>query len=256
VPEGDSVFRAAERLRAALAGHQLTGADLRVPKLASVDLSGRVLEEVVPRGKHLLFRFDDGRTLRTHFRMDGSWRIYASGDRWTGGPGHTIRAVLRTASHAAVGYRLADIDLVRTRDEHVLVGHLGPDVLGPDWDRDEALARLSAVPDRGIFEALLDQRNLAGLGTIYTCEALFLSGVRPQTPVRDVPEVGHVVDIASELIRRNAARGGQVTTGEPRRPHFVHGRQGRPCRRCGTVIRAEELGDWRRVASWCPTCQC
>ncbi|MFC7471195.1 DNA-formamidopyrimidine glycosylase family protein [Actinomadura keratinilytica] len=133
MPEGDTVHQAAGRLHQALAGQELTVSDLRVPRLATVDLTGRTVLEVVARGKHLLTRLEGGLTLHSHLRMDGSWRIFAPGERWRGGPGHQIRAVLGTASRTAVGYRLPVLELLRTPAEDEAVGHLGPDLLGPDW---------------------------------------------------------------------------------------------------------------------------
>ncbi|SCK27082.1 endonuclease-8 [Streptomyces sp. SceaMP-e96] len=164
MPEGDTVWRLAQRLHDALAGGPLTRCDLRVPRLATVDLTGRGVLGVLPRGKHLLTRFEGGLTLHSHLRMDGAWKIYAPAERWRGGPAHQIRAILGTADHTAVGYRLPVLDLLRTADESRVVGHLGPDLLGPDWDPAEALRRLLTTPERPLGEALLDQRNLAGIG--------------------------------------------------------------------------------------------
>lgn len=134
MPEGDSIRRAAARLHTALAGRALVRSDLRVPRLATADLTGRTTLEVVPRGKHLLHRVEGGLTLHSHLRMDGSWRVFGPGEPWRGGPEHQIRAVLATASHTAVGYRLPVLELLRTAEEDRAVGHLGPDLLGPDWD--------------------------------------------------------------------------------------------------------------------------
>ena len=158
-----------------------------MPTLATTDLAGVTVLEVVPRGKHQLFRFDNDYTLHTHFRMDGTWRTFPRGRRWSGGEPFQIRAVLRTATHDAVGYRLPVVELLPTAEEESVVGHLGPDLLGPDWDRDEALRRIRSEPDRSVGEALLDQRNLAGIGTFYRAEVLFLQGIHPRTPVADVP---------------------------------------------------------------------
>lgn len=257
MPEGDTVWLAAHRLDDALGGEVVVSADLRVPALATVDLAGRTVREVLPRGKHLLFRFDDGRTLHTHFRMEGSWHLYRPGVRWHGGPEHEVRAVLVTVPWLAVGYRLAAVDLVRTDEEATAVGHLGPDLLGPDWDEEEALRRLGGQPERPVADALRDQRNLAGIGNIYACESLFLCGIDPFRPVGTVADLAEVVGTAQRLLVRNAPRPSQSTTGDDRRPHFVHGRRGRPCYRCGTRIRMADQGerDRIRVTYWCPTCQ-
>ena len=134
MPEGDSVFRTAAQLHEALAGDELVVADLRVPALADTDLTGRRVLDTVARGKHLLTRLEGGLTLHTHLRMDGRWALYRPGERWSGGPAWQIRAVLGTAGTTAVGYRLPVVELLATAEESTVVGHLGPDLLGPDWD--------------------------------------------------------------------------------------------------------------------------
>jgi endonuclease VIII len=217
------------------------------------------VREVVPRGKHLLIRLTDDRTLRTHFRMDGSWHIYRPGTTWRGGPAYDIRVVLATDEWDCVGYRLHDVELVPTADEDRLVGHLGPDVLGPDWDLDEALRRLRARPDEQVGVAILDQRNLAGIGNLYKVETLFLCGVHPWARVADVENLKAVVTRARTLMLANRHHPEQSTTGISRRgqDHWVAGRKGRPCRRCGTAILLGEQGPptQERVTWWCPTCQ-
>jgi endonuclease VIII len=263
VPEGDTVWLAAQRLHAALAGETLLRSDFRVPALAEVDLSGRQVLEVVARGKHLLTRVSgapaDGLTLHTHFRMDGSWHLYRPGARWTGGPHWQVRAVLETAPWHAVGYRLPVVELLPTEREVDAVGHLGPDLLGPDWDLDEALRRLGADPGREIGLALLDQRNLAGLGNLYRTEVLFLQGLTPWVPVQDVPDLGGLVERGRRLMTANRGRWEQSTTGVLRygEMHWVFERTGRPCRRCGTRVASAEQGaaPYARLSYWCPRCQ-
>lgn len=257
VPEGDTVWLAARRLHDALAGRTLASSDFRVPRLATVDLSGVGVREVVPRGKHLLTRLDDDRTLHTHFRMEGSWHLYRHGVRWHGGPAHEVRVVLTTSDWVAVGYRLPVVEILPTASEGEVVGHLGPDILGPDWDPDEALRRLRDDPEREVGDALRDQRNLAGIGNIYACESLFLCGVDPFRSVGSIDGLADIVQTAHRLLTRNAPRASQSTTGNERRPHYVHGRRGRPCSRCGTPIRTREQGapPRARITYWCPTCQ-
>ncbi len=259
MPEGDTVWLAAQRMNTALAGATLRRGELRVPALAEVDLAGVTVTEVVPRGKHMLIRLGDGRTLRTHYRMDGSWHIYRPGAPWRGGPAFAVRALLVTDDWECVGYRLHDLALVRTEHEDQIVGHLGPDVLGPDWDLDEALRRLRAHPDEQIGVALLDQRNLAGIGNLYKVESLFLCRVHPWTPVADVEDLAGLVERARTLMLANRHHPEQSTTGSLRRgeDHWVAGRRGRPCRRCGTTIILGDQGPdlQERVTWWCPTCQ-
>ncbi len=259
MPEGDTVWLAALRMREALAGRVLTRSDFRVPQLATTDLSGRAVLDVVPRGKHLLTRVEGGLTLHTHFRMDGTWHLYAPDDRWTGGPDWQVRVVLENDTWQAVGYRLPVVELLETSAEGTVVGHLGPDVLGPDWDPDEALRRLQADPDREIGLALLDQRNLAGLGNLYRTEVLFLRGLTPWVRVADVPDLPAVVERGRRLMMANRERWEQSTTGSLRRgeDHWVFERAGKPCRRCGTRIQSAEQGKApaQRLSYWCPRCQ-
>jgi endonuclease-8 len=168
--------------------------------------------------------------------------------------------VLSTDAVVAVGFHLHDVALVRTDHEDDLVGHLGPDLLGSDWDPDEATQRLLAQPDREIGLALIDQRNLAGIGNLYKCELLFLRGVSPWTKVRDVSDVRGLVVLAQRLLYDNRDRWAQVTTGVPRRGEnlYVYGRARYPCRRCGGPISRSIQGAppvEDRVTFWCPRCQ-
>jgi endonuclease-8 len=259
VPEGDTVWLAAQRMNTALAGGMLRRGEFRLPQLAALDLAGSTVTEVVPRGKHLLIRLADGRTLRTHFRMDGSWHIYRPGTRWRGGPSYDVRVVLANEQYECVGYRLHDVEIVPTADEGRLVGHLGPDVLGPDWDLAEALRRLRAQPDAQIGVALVDQRTLAGIGNLYKVESLFVLGVHPWSRVADVERLEELVTRARALMRANLHHPEQNTTGDTRRgrDHWVFGRRGKPCFRCGTAILLGEQGPatQERVTWWCPRCQ-
>ncbi len=216
MPEGDTVWQAARRLHDALAGHVLVRSDLRVPRFATSDLTGRSVLDVTARGKHLLTRIEGGLTLHSHLRMDGSWRIYAPGQRWNGGPAHQIRAVLANAERTAVGYRLPVLELIRTEDEEDrAVGHLGPDLLGPDWDADLALANLAKDPDRELGEALLDQRNLAGIGNVFKSELCFLLNVTPWLPVGELPadRMASLPELARKLLEFNRDRTVRNTTG-------------------------------------------
>jgi endonuclease-8 len=259
VPEGDTVWRACQLLNEALADHELTRCEFRVPTLATTDLTGVAVREVVSRGKHQLFRFGNDFTLHTHFRMEGTWRIYPRGRKWTGGPDFQIRAVLATAEHDAVGYRLPVVELIPTADEETVVGHLGPDLLGPDWDLDEAIRRITANPQGTIGEALLDQRNLAGIGTFYRAELLFLQGIHPRTPVEEVGNLRRLVQRGQQLLLANRWRTDQTTTGDLRngRRTYVFDRAGEPCRRCRSRIHLEEFGPLgqERRSFWCPQCQ-
>jgi endonuclease VIII len=257
MPEGDAVWRTARQLHEALAGRVLVSSDFRVPRYATTDLTGRTVAEAVSRGKHLLIRVDGDVTVHTHLRMEGSWRIsrpsrYPLRD-------HRIRLVLANDAWQAVGHRLGIVEVIRSSRESEAVGHLGPDLLGPDWDPEEAVRRLRADPARAVGEALMDQRNLAGIGNLYKAETLFLRGVSPWRPAGEVDGLPALVEIARRLLESNKDRIGQVTTGYPARGQqtWVYGRAGQPCRRCGTNIRRADQGPEaeERGTFWCPSCQ-
>jgi endonuclease-8 len=258
VPEGDTVWRTARDLRA-LDGEVLERTDFRVPRYATVDFAGVRVDTTLSRGKHLLTRLDNGITLHTHLGMDGAWAVHAPGTRWRR-PAFTARVVLTTATREAAGFNVA-CDLVKTSEEDALVGHLGPDLLGPDWDEDEAVRRLRRSPHVPIATALLDQSNLAGVGNVYKNEVCFLAGVDPRTPVSALDErLGAIVLLAKDLIDANRDRPLRDTgahAGEQRRPGlWVYRRRG-ACLRCGTPIQYAEIGErgTERGTWWCPVCQ-
>jgi endonuclease-8 len=258
VPEGDTVWRTALNLDRALSGSELVATDFRVPAHATLDLSGQPVVTTVARGKHLLTRIGEGHTLHTHLRMEGSWHLYRPGTRWRR-PTHEARVVLRTEQWTAVGFALGVVEVVARGAEDTLVGHLGPDLLGPDWDEEEALRRLLEEPERPVADALLDQTCLAGIGNLYKAETLFLSGVNPFVAVSEVRDLGKVVRLARRLMMANKLTPLQSTTGVARRgeQNWVYGQAGRPCRRCGTRIRSQMQGQAPRdrVTYWCPSCQ-
>ena len=255
MPEGDTVWLAAQRLRDALGGRALTSSDFRVPALATLDLAGV--------GSWTSFRVAStccsdlttaGRCTRTSgWTAPGTCtaperhgRSGARDPRRPAHPGVDGRGVPAAGGRAA-----------RDSRRPTVVGHLGPDLLGPDWDEDEAVRRLAASAATEIGVALLDQRKIAGIGLVYQSETLFLCGVNPFTPVSGVSDLRAVVRTAHRLLTRNAPRPSQSTTGDERRPHYVYGRARRACYRCGATVRTAEQGEPPRTrdAYWCPTCQ-
>lgn len=293
MPEGDTVFRTCVRLNEALANRVLLAADLRWPGLSTAELAGMAVTEVIPRGKHILTRLDSGWTLHSHLKMEGQWRISRTGERPAAqGPNNrrpnsprpndprpndprpndprrrerfdpagrgsdSVRALLVTDEWTAIGLRLGMLDLVRTADEGTLVGHLGPDILSPDFDEQLAVANLRGP----IGAALLDQRNLAGIGTMWASESLFLRRVFPWADAADLGPgaVTGVVERARRLMTANLPYSVQTSTGIRRDGEntYVHGRSGRPCRRCGTTIRVAQIGPptRERAMFYCTTCQ-
>ncbi len=259
MPEGDTVYIACQQLHTALAGRTVTRFDLRTPALALVDLTGATVTEVVPRGKHILMRFSTGQTLHSHLRMDGGWRISPAGSR-PRGRDFEIRALVGNADWLAAGFLVHDLRLVATDAESEVVGHLGPDLLAPDFDRAEALRRFAAVAAQPIGEALLDQRLTAGIGNVYKSEVLFVNRLSPFLPVAEVPDMGAVLDSSVRLLRGNLGSHSRSTTGwrQPGQQFWVYGRAGKGCRRCGTVVRSCEQGAdpaTERITYYCPNCQ-
>ncbi len=257
MPEGDTVWLAARNLAAVLGGQVLTRCDIRVPAFATVDLTGETVESVVSRGKHLLMRIGEW-TIHSHLKMEGSWHLYRDGTRWRR-PEWQARAVLGVEGWTAVGFSLGLLEVVPRADEESVVGYLGPDLLGASWDAATALRNLLSDPEREVGLALLDQRNLAGLGNVYRNELCFLRGILPTRPVGEVEHPEKLIDLAHRLIDANRDRPIRTTTGALRgETTFVSQREGRPCLRCGTPIERGALGDselTQRDTYWCPVCQ-
>ncbi|OBG75754.1 MULTISPECIES: endonuclease VIII Nei2 [unclassified Mycobacterium] len=250
MPEGDTVFHTAAVLRQHLVGRTLTRCDVRVPRYATVDLTGQVVDEVLSRGKHLFIRV--GQTsIHSHLKMDGSWRVSERPVRVD----HRARIVLEAGAVRAVGVDLGILEILERERDLDAVAHLGPDLLGEDWDPAVAAANLAAEAERPLAEALLDQRVLAGVGNVYANELCFLSGRLPTAPVRTVADPLRLVSRARDMLWLNRMRWNRCTTGDTRggRQLWVYGRAGQGCRRCGTPIRFDDSGD--RVTYWCPACQ-
>jgi endonuclease-8 len=285
MPEGDSIFKAARTLQRALAGQTVTHFKTELVKVARIDdqmrILGRTIERVEAAGKHLLMTFSGDLVLRTHMRMNGSWHIYRPGERWQA-PARDMRILIETAEWVAVAFRVHDAELVPAADleRRTPIGSLGPDLLSPSFDAEEALRRIRAVPDQPIAEILLNQRALAGIGNVYKSEVLFLAGVHPITLAGSLDDdtLRAIIAIAHRLLHENVverppstrfARSGQAgpgmvthrgarrTTGrmKPEDRLWVYSRGGLPCRKCRTAIAFQKMGDEARVTYWCPTCQ-
>lgn len=273
MPEGDVVFRTAARLHQVLAGHTLTEAELRWPQCAHHQLAGHTVVNVTPRGKHILMRLrpkdanTDPITVHSHLRMEGSWRIFHPTDpdlKTARSPRSATRAMLATTQYVAVGHKLGLLTVLPTNQENSIVGHLGPDLLGPDWDLDAGVHAVQALPDEPIGAVLLDQRVVAGIGTFFMAEALFVHGTSPWQPVKDVPHLPRLMSTAQRMLHENCSRAVQSTTGSvlPGQASYVHGRRRKPCRRCRNPIRmqwldpvAQQNSPQARTAYFCGTCQ-
>jgi endonuclease-8 len=252
MPEGDTVWHTAAKLRDGLVGKTLTRCDVRIPRFATTDLSGHIVDEVLSRGKHLFIRVGQA-SIHSHLKMDGSWRV--SADRRVRESDHRVRIILEAGEVQAAGVDLGQLEILDRADDLSMVAHLGPDLLGADWDARTAAANLMIDPDRPIAAALLDQRTMAGVGNVYCNELCFVSGLLPTAPVRNVADPLRLVSRAHDMLMANRSRWNRTTTGDLRhgRELWVYGRASKPCRRCGTLIETDWGGE--RVTYWCPRCQ-
>lgn len=256
MPEGDTIHHAARRVGGALTGREIRSIETPHPRTRGErwrqKLAERRVRSVDAHGKHLFIRFEGDLTLHSHLRMTGKWGIYRHGERWRRAR-RRAWLVIRTDQHEVVQFDGPVLELTtdsRTRFDPHLAG-LGPDVLAPEFDQRKFLTRVREDDrTRGIGEALLDQRNLAGIGNIWKAESCFLAGLDPWKPVSEVgdDELLLLVRTVRPLMAESAERG------RPGTP-WVYERAGRPCRRCGTLVRARGQGDDNRTTFWCPGCQ-
>jgi endonuclease VIII len=256
MPEGDTIRRLADKIGQRFTGERCVRCVTRDPRLVGVDLSGATLIEVAAIGKHLLMRFDNGKTLHSHLRMDGSWTVGQPARE----PEWRRRIEMWMETGRLTGIDLPTLELIATEHEQEVVGHLGPDLCGPDSpDLDEVVERLQREPAAALATALLDQRNVAGFGNVYAIEVPFIAGVSPNQPIATIVGLEHLVGLGAALIRTNAERGPQNTTGRrlSTDDRWIYGRRGRPCPICGTTLAGweERNSPWRRVSVWCPDCQ-
>ena len=273
MPEGDTIFRAARTLRSALAGKEVTRFETALAQLQQRDVQepirGRTVLDATSAGKHLLIDFSGDLTLRTHMRMNGSWHIYRPGEAWQR-PRHAMRIVIATEDFVAVGFDIPVAEMIAQRDvkRHRELQRLGPDLLGEDFDVDEATRRIRERGSSEIADVLLNQRVLAGIGNVYKSEVLFACGVSPFAAVCDVTdaEVACLVATARKFLRANVSdglapmttyTGFRRTTGrsDPRERLWVYGRAGEPCRKCATPVNIRAQGRDARLTYWCSHCQ-
>jgi endonuclease-8 len=257
MPEGDTIAYAAQRIRPVLAGH--VPDEVRTPQARHrMDrwperLAGRAVSEVRTHGKHLFLRFEGDLTLHSHLRMTGSWGVYAPGRRWRRSPRRAWLVLTRDGTEVVQfdGPVLELLTESRTRFDQRLAA-LGPDILAPEFAYDRFLARLRADDyTRGIGDALLDQRNVAGIGNLWKSEGCWEPGIDPWRKVRDISDAEAMAII--EGLRPRMLE--SARTGDQDAHRRVFRRNGRPCPRCATTILARGQGDDNRTTFWCPGCQ-
>ena len=260
--EGDSIARLAARLDAVTAGSTITACDVRHPRFATADLTGQRIVGWVPRGKHLLMRTDAAVTVHSHLRMSGRWTVLGAGRRLPRAVAARLRIGLRLDDDRTLaGIDLPVLTFVRTADEHQVVGHLGPDLLGGSTATDEGLARAAArvvaAGAQPVVAALLDQRRVAGLGNMWAQELLFLHGIDPWRPASATDPLALLADARRRLRHAVEIDPSQSTTGRRSPRHWVYGRAGRPCLRCAAPVAftAAARTPHGRETWWCPGCQ-
>lgn len=260
MPEGDTIFRAAMTLRAALAGGTVTR--FEAPRVVGrAPQPGDVVRDVEARGKHLLVHLTGAEdrpdlTVRTHLRMTGSWHVYRPGERWWK-PRHQARLVIETGTAVAVCFNAPVVEVIPADrvDRHPELARLGPDLSRSDADLDEAADRMGRLDDTTeVGVALLDQRVACGVGNVYKSEALHACGIDPFAPVGrlDADDRRRLLETASRQLRANLTGYPRTTVPEGL---AVYGRAGQPCRTCGAAIRVRKQGHHARVTYWCGTCQ-
>jgi endonuclease VIII len=259
VPEGDTIFRAAAVLHKALAGKTVTQCTSPLAGFADAKLEGQGIVNVEAQGKNLLIHFTDGRSIRTHLRMTGSWHLYRKGERWQR-PERQSRLALEAGDLVAVCFNAPVVELLRpggaARHKQLLA--LGPDLLKSDFDPEEAKRRMRERGDRPIGDVVMVQAALAGIGNVYKSEVLFLLKINPFVAVDTLSDAAldSLLAKAGELMAQNlegekrttrrALDGGRV---------WVYGRSGMPCYRCRTLIRMRRQGLAGRSTYYCPVCQ-
>jgi endonuclease-8 len=275
MPEGDTIFRSARSLHRALSGKPITGFRSTYPLLTRFNddtpLTGQLVECVESRGKWLLMHFSGGGTLATHMLMSGSWHIYRPGERWQK-PSHAARIVIENSEYHAIGFNVpvAEIHTPQSLARDRRIPGEGKDLLRQDFDAEATLARFFAHPDEEFGNVLLDQRVLAGVGNVFKSEVCFVTGMHPfrKAGTLSREEAAHVIAVARRQLAANVMedspdrivtyRGaGRRTTNHsnPTESLWVYGRNGQPCRKCGTPIRRRLQGFDARVTFWCPQCQ-
>jgi endonuclease-8 len=259
MPEGDTIFRAAAVLHKALAGKTVTQCTSPLAGFVEARLEGQGIVSVEAQGKNLLIHFADGRAIRTHLRMTGSWHLYRKGERWQR-PERQSRLALEAGELVAVCFNAPVVELLRAggAERHPELRALGPDLLKDDFDPEEAKRRLRARGDQAIGEALMVQAALAGIGNVYKSEVLFLLKTNPFVHVDTLSDAAldALIEKARELMAKNlegAPRTTRHALGGDR--VWVYGRSGMPCYRCRTLIRMRRQGLAGRSTYYCPVCQ-
>ena len=273
MPEGDTLHRVANLLSPRLTGRAVRSLDLVRRTESTEGISGKLVTGVEARGKNLLVHFEGGLTLHVHLKMNGRVAVYPRDEGRRAGPETVV--VLDTdehrviVSHAPVARILRTADLVR--DLHFR--NLGPDLLAPSFELEEAVRRLWMRKEVPLGEALLDQSAVAGIGNVWKSELCFNLKLDPFAPIGAVSEdsLRDLLTMARKLMKETveraprrlpdpfAARGGQrqarLNHRHGQKRLSVYERAGERCYDCGAVIRMKTQGAQLRSTYYCPECQ-
>lgn len=264
MPEGDTIWRTAARLKPVLDGK--TVATFSAPRLAGqLPGVGWSIDGVEARGKYLLVHFSEpgtnlALTLETHMVMTGSWHIYQVGERWRKSARSMRAAIDTSAGWQAVCFGAPHV-LVRPLDESPSAGlvHLGPDLCSSNPDLEAAVRAFGehTHPETPVGVALLDQRICCGVGNVYKSEVLHACELAPTTPVSalSVERRRELIQTAHRLLRANLGGGARITTTDTREGLAAYGRAGDPCPRCRAPIVRIVQGEHARSTYWCERCQ-
>ena len=273
MPEGDTIFLAAQAMHRFLAGQVVTRFESVYPSLTRVaedrPVIGRTIESVAARGKHLLVTFSGDLTLRTHQRMNGSWHLYRPDARW--------RAAGERHARASSAPPMSSPSRSESRSRNFCPAASSPGTHSSahsdrtcshaDFDVSEVIRRMRAHDAVAIADVLLNQRVVAGIGNEFKSEILFLAGVQPFAAVTALSDADlqRILDVsrtqlAHNVIPRSKAltivHGRRTTRSmNPAARLWVYGRAGKACRRCGAPIESRKTGIDARLTYWCPRCQ-
>ena len=258
MPEGDTLYKIASRLDAIARGELILEAESPLPRLEGRELAGKVVSRVEARGKHLLIHFDDARVLHTHLRREGSWHIIAQGAPWPKSR-RRLSVGLHLQTHTLAGFNLPVLEVLSRAEllTHPHLSALGPDLLSPEVNLEEVLRRLRRHPTRAIAEALMDQRNCAGIGNVYKSELLFMQRIHPLSAIAALSDetLEELLRVALKWMRRNLLAGPRRTRWGAQANHWVYGRAGERCAVCdGTITRLRQ-GKQNRSTYLCVRCQ-
>jgi endonuclease VIII len=259
VPEGDTIYRVAAALRAALLGKSLLSFETTRYFGVRPQL-GSVIERVDSSGKHLEIGWDDGTVLHTHLRMNGSWQLYRVGETWSKPP-KQARVVITVEGFEAACFNAPIIETYRSHDYywHPGQGRLGPDLCKPPVNVDDCVYRIDRFcePDRTVAETLLDQRIACGVGNVFKSEILWACGVHPDTCIGaiDDHQRAFLITTAARFLQANLDLTQRTTIAGVPGGLAVYGRYRKPCAHCGESIEVARHGENARVTYWCPGCQ-